>query len=849
MIRRISYICLNKVLIKQKCTLRMSHRVYCSGLGLWKEDISIDIKHAIESHWRTKLYNRPFDDHNTKDKYYVLSMFPYPSGQLHMGHVRVYTISDTMARFYRMNGKNVLHPIGWDAFGLPAENAAIEHNVSAKSWTERNIQNMKKQLYQLSCSFDWDREVTTCSSDYYKWTQYLFLMLFKEGLIYRKYALVNWDPVDNTVLADEQVDDNGCSWRSGAKVLKYFELVNASNIKSLTVWTKHIEKIDEATFIAVTPNSIFHQMEKGNKLNNGFYKLHVKAKNPFTGKLLPIYITDQVEYPPECDCHIGIPNESEVDATFSKTVGLEFEINNMKTGEEYAQIKEDRLRKALEMKIGGYETSSKLKDWLISRQRYWGTPIPIVHCDKCGLVPVPEKDLPVELPKISGALDKTSSPLKDNTEWHKTSCPVCLGAAVRETDTMDTFVDSAWYYLRYIDNKNPNEPFDASKAKQINPVDLYIGGKEHAVLHLYYARFMSYFLYSMGLLSHPEPFKRLLVQGMVMGQSFRVKSSGQYVTEDQVDIIDKKKGKAVLKNSDEPVIMTWEKMSKSKKNGVDPQAMFNDYGTDTTRLLILADVAPTSFRHWTTATFPGILNWQRRLWLTLRDFINHRSNYKEVDFMDPDFIEHETKLFDSRNFYASGATFNYISSHQLSVAISKMQGLTNSLRRAIPPVIAQGLQYERALGCQILLLAPMAPHFASELWSGFTNVPRLELTQRNYGSKNLFLLHMQQNEFDYNKSVFEQRWPDVDLHYNLDLAIKFNGEDHSVIKIPRFKLDVLGEDVALELAKNEKSVSEMLDTLGLRKYTYHVHKGYEAELNLITKFIPKKKKKSKKQVI
>lgn len=417
--------------------------------------------------------------------------------------------------------------------------------------------------------------------------------------------MVNWDPVDNTVLADEQVDDNGCSWRSGAKVEKKllnqwfvkttkfakqllegldnpiledwkdiikmqkhwigecdghtidFELVNASNIKSLTVWTKHIEKIDEATFIAVTPNSIFHQMEKGNKLNNGFYKLHVKAKNPFTGKLLPIYITDQVEYPPECDCHIGIPNESEVDATFSKTVGLEFEINNMKTGEEYAQIKEDRLRKALEMKIGGYETSSKLKDWLISRQRYWGTPIPIVHCDKCGLVPVPEKDLPVELPKISGALDKTSSPLKDNTEWHKTSCPVCLGAAVRETDTMDTFVDSAWYYLRYIDNKNPNEPFDASKAKQINPVDLYIGGKEHgtqlhlylyinisfiyinlisAVLHLYYARFMSYFLYSMGLLSHPEPFKRLLVQGMVMGQSFRVKSSGQYVTEDQVTL-------------------------------------------------------------------------------------------------------------------------------------------------------------------------------------------------------------------------------------------------------------------------------------------------------------------------
>lgn len=343
--------------------------------------------------------------------------------------------------------------------------------------------------------------------------------------------MVNWDPVDNTVLADEQVDENGCSWRSGANVEKKLlnqwfvkttkfakqlyeglddpiledwkdivkmqkhwigecdghtidlELVNASSTQSITLWTKYIERLDEAKFIAVLPNSILDQIEKDKEFGDGYHKLKVQAKNPFTGKHLPIYVTDQIEYALGCDMHIGIPTVSEIDKAFSIHLGLDFEDNTNKNDEEYSRIRKDRVKKALELNIGGFETSSKLKDWLISRQRYWGTPIPIVHCDKCGAVPVPETDLPVELPALIGALDKTSCPLKDNLDWQKSVCPKCSGPALRETDTMDTFVDSSWYFLRYIDDKNLVKPFDEIKAKEINPVDLYIGGKEHGTIY------------------------------------------------------------------------------------------------------------------------------------------------------------------------------------------------------------------------------------------------------------------------------------------------------------------------------------------------------------------------------
>nr|CAD7601834.1 unnamed protein product [Timema genevievae] len=477
----------------------------------YNEDFTLATKHSIENYWKSKLKFPPDDDQ--KPKYYVLSMFPYPSGRLHMGHVRVYTISDTMARFNRMNGKNVIHPMGWDAFGLPAENAAIERSVEPRKWTNQNIDHMKKQMKQLGCSFDWDREVSTCDPSYYHWTQTLFLKLYDSGLVYRKEALVNWDPVDQTVLADEQVDENGCSWRSGAKIEKKllnqwfiratqfakslydglsdpllknwrdiikvqkhwigecdgttfeFELEGIKSETRVNVWTRNPESVLEATFIAVSPGSVLDKL-------------------------------DSEEAMKERVCEI-----------------------------------------ARKKNIGGYPVSSKLRDWLISRQRYWGTPIPMIHCTSCGGVqPVPLKDLPVVLPEIECLASRGQSPLLDATDWLHTKCPKCGGDATRETDTMDTFVDSSWYFLRYLDPHNKEEPFNKERVSKFMPVDLYIGGKEHAVLHLYYARLMNHFLHQVGLVPHREPFRRLLVQGMVKGRSYRVKGTGRYLTEQQVDL-------------------------------------------------------------------------------------------------------------------------------------------------------------------------------------------------------------------------------------------------------------------------------------------------------------------------
>lgn len=552
-------------------------------------------------------------------------MFPYPSGNLHMGHVRVYAISDAMARFHRMNGKNVFHPIGFDAFGLPAENAAIQRNISPADWTKQNISQMRAQLKQLGCSFDWDHELSTCNEDYYKWTQQLFLMLYKDGLAYQNEALVNWDPVDKTVLADEQVDANGCSWRSGAKVEKkllkqwfvrttkfaekllnglsdptlrdwkdiinlqkhwigecngYAFYMNFQNQPlSLRVWTESPEKLlDLNNFIALKTT---HPLRK--VLGEG----DLYVLNPFTNHQMPVVFHDEVEFPEKCDVYLASPHYKESDKTLRASLDLPFQVNDL--------AESDEANRSVVLKIadlfgnGGYKVSSKLQDWLVSRQRCWGTPIPIIHCGVCGAVPVEEKDLPVRLPSVGDSL--------------KCTCPKCGDEnAKRETDTLDTFVDSSWYYLRYLDSANKNKIYDENIIKQFMPVDLYIGGKEHAVLHLYYARFINNFLHSKGLSPHPEPFQRLLVQGMVMGRSFRVKGSGKYLNEDEVEVLDAKKNKAISKETKEPVIMTWEKMSKSKLNGVDPSDMIGEYGTDTTRLIILGDVAPTSHRNWSNAS-------------------------------------------------------------------------------------------------------------------------------------------------------------------------------------------------------------------------------------------------------
>uniref|UniRef100_A0A1B0D600 leucine--tRNA ligase n=1 Tax=Phlebotomus papatasi TaxID=29031 RepID=A0A1B0D600_PHLPP len=795
--------------------------------------ISPETKKVIENHWKECINNAEYKEESSQEKHYVLSMFPYPSGNLHMGHVRVYTISDAMARFFRMCGKNVLHPMGWDAFGLPAENAAIQRGIPAQKWTESNIQNMKSQLEKLGCSFDWSREIATCQPEYYKWTQYLFLRLFREGLAYLREALVNWDPIDETVLADEQVDENGCSWRSGAKVEKrllkqwfirttrfakeLLEGLDSSSledwrdiiklqkhwigdcdgytfdfavvsrhpeqkpaISTLNLWTQKPELLKVTCFVGISPT---HPLA-GNTEN-------FKVMNPFTGQKIPIVVSEDGDFPPGCDAFLGTsttdpgnPNEAE-----------------------------EVLQKAQNLGIGGFPVSSKLKDWLISRQRVWGTPIPIIHCPDCGPVTVPEHSLPVTLQQIQ--------------EEH-VSCPECNNpSARREKDTMDTFVDSSWYFLRFLDAKNNDEIFRKDLARKTMPVDLYIGGKEHAVLHLYYARFMNHFLHSIGLVPQSEPFRRLLVQGMVMGRSFRVKGTGKYLPESEVEILDEKRNKAVEKASRKPVVVTWEKMSKSKLNGVDPEEVFEELGIDTTRLVILGDVAPFSHRNWSRTTFPGLINWQKRLWMTVYDFCLLRQEASSSEMpKDAKFAEEEAKLSDARNYYVKGATFHFRHTHQISVAISKMQGLTNSIRRAPKEVVQFGKEYQRTLGTQIIMLAPLAPHFASELWVRFS-----QGAQKN-------------DAFDFDKDVLQQTWPEVDQEYELDLTAKVNSLELASKKIPRRILDRMTREEASKIALERDEIIKFIGNKKILNTIVEFYPGLEIVVNVIAEKSNRKKESS-----
>ncbi|KAK2577540.1 hypothetical protein KPH14_003624 [Odynerus spinipes] len=790
--------------------------------SLKDDDFDRITKGKIELYWKDKvnqnLYN---EDDTTRDKFYILSMFPYPSGKLHMGHVRVYTISDAVARFYRMKGKNVIHPMGWDAFGLPAENAANEHQIDPKEWTAINIATMREQLNALNYSFDWDREITTCDPKYYRWTQELFLRLFEKGLIYQKEEYVNWDPVDKTVLAEEQVDVNNKSWRSGAKVerklLKQwfirttafakslldglndptlkewrdiikiqknwigdcngvsFEFELVSNItqlpKTINLWTDKPAFVRFAKFVVISPSSVLNQQEYSDDVNAQIRKMKATVINPFTKQELPVFISKELVFPTSRDNYLGIPSASIEDFKFAESVGIQFQRHNIRSHEELQNELNEVLSTAKKWNIGGYPVSCRLKDWLISRQRYWGTPIPIIHCENCGIQPVPRNQLPVMLPKIDPNVAlKGHSTLLNAKEWLQTVCPNCGNHAIREADTMDTFVDSCWYFLRYIDPKNQEEMFSMEKAKKILPVDLYIGGKEHAMLHLYYARFINHFLYEEGLVPTREPFKQLLVQGMVMGRTYQISNTGQYIKESDV-IKDKVNNQYEEKNTGRPVTVTWEKMSKSKHNGIDPLELLEHHGIDTTRLLILADVAPTSHRNWSTDTIPGITNWQHRIWRTLKEFISMREHLSLEELQtaptNPKYVKDDEYMFDSRNYFLKMVTFNITESQQLSVAISRMQGLTNSLRKVCSDCKLKSREYERALATQIIMLAPLAPHLASELWAAFCSIPHHLISRE---------------EVQLDKDVLEQRWPEIDMNYNMTMTVHVNNRSFGTSK-------------------------------------------------------------------
>ncbi|WP_333784998.1 leucine--tRNA ligase [Thermocrinis sp.] len=593
----------------------------------------------IEKKWqeiweREKVYSTK----ESGDKCYVLEMFPYPSGRIHMGHVRNYTIGDALARFLRMKGKNVLHPMGWDAFGLPAENAAIKHGVHPAKWTKENIAYMKKQLQSLGLSYDWDREIATCDPEYYKWNQWIFIKLYERGLVYRKEAEVNWCPNDETVLANEQVIDGRC-WRCSTPVIRkevpswYIKITDYAerlleDLKLLEgkwperviiqqknwigrsegailkffvgdtpieVFTTRPDTVFGATFVVLAPEhpltlslakeggrleeaeAFVKKMKSMSSRERGIQEekegvfLGVYAVNPANGEKIPVWTANYVLYEYGTGAIMCVPAHDQRDYEFAIKYGLpikpvikplEGELPKDKAYEgpgvlinsgQFDRMDSQSAKKAItqwlkERGLGEFKITYKLRDWNISRQRYWGTPIPIIYCDRCGTLTVPEDQLPVLLPE-NVSISGHGNPLAQVEEWVNTTCPKCGGPARRETDTMDTFFDSSWYFLRFCDPKNDKEIFDKEKVDRWMPVDYYIGGIEHAVLHLLYARFFQKFLYDLGLVKDVEPFQRLITQGMVLKRWVSVERFLEFLGLSIEDSIEELKAKIYELNS------------------------------------------------------------------------------------------------------------------------------------------------------------------------------------------------------------------------------------------------------------------------------------------------------------
>ena len=692
-----------------------------------------EIEKEWQKVWEDNKFGKTYDD-SDKPKYYALSMFPYPSGKLHMGHVRNYTITDVIARFKKMHGFNVLHPIGWDSFGLPAENAAIQHNENPEKWTDENISYMKMQLKKLGLMYDWDREVATCKPDYYKWTQWLFLQLYKKGLAYKKEAAVNWCDKCATVLANEQVIDGKC-WRCDSvvekkylsqwflKITDYAEVL-LKDIDKLEGWPDSVKtmqrnwigksqgailkfKVKEIdgmeipvyttrpdtvygiTYLVVAPE--YHDIEKlttpeqkeaveayranarkmteierlsTERVKTGV-PLGTHAINPFNGEEFPLWTADYalVEY--GTGAVMAVPTHDERDFDFAKKYNLPMKVviqnpenpsdckdaaytdpGVLVNSEEFSGMENEKAKKAITQKAvdGGYgefKTQYRLRDWLISRQRYWGAPIPIVYCEKCGPQPVPEDQLPVKLPEDVDFKVVGKSPILTSKTFLETTCPVCGGKATRETDTMDTFICSSWYYLRYADAKNSNAPFSKELVNKWLPVDQYVGGIEHAILHLLYSRFFTKALKDLGLLDFDEPFKNLLTQGMVLKDG--------------------------------------SKMSKSKGNTVDPDEIFENYGADTARLFILSDSPPARDFDWSDAGVEGCYKFLNRVW---RLYASQQQNLI-LDYKLPEDVSSLSKenndLVRTTHIAIKGITQDISNEFQFNTVISKYREFVNAI--------------------------------------------------------------------------------------------------------------------------------------------------------------------------
>ena len=799
------------------------------------------IEKQAQQHWEdrqafhaTEQSDKPQSD---RPKYYCLSMFPYPSGKLHMGHVRNYTIGDVLSRYHRMKGYNVMQPMGWDAFGLPAENAAMANNVPPAAWTYSNIAYMKQQLKSLGLGIDWSREVTTCKPDYYRWEQWLFTRLFKKGIIYNKTASVNWDPVDHTVLANEQVID-GRGWRSGALVEKrdipmYFfritqyadELLQgldtldgwpeqvktmqanwigksygceigfriegrvlssaASDPQSpllnpvLKVYTTRADTIMGVTFVAVAAEhplaahaaqsnkklaAFIEECKQGSVAEADIATMEKKGMptgitvtHPLTGEQIPVWVGNYVLMGYGEGAVMAVPAHYERDFHFARTYGLPIkqaisprpqageglgvrDVFTTEAWQEWYSDKEqgvcvnsgkydglnyeqavDAIAADLKAKgLGEKKVQFRLRDWGISRQRYWGCPIPIIHCPSCGDVPVPDDQLPVVLPE-NVVPDGAGSPLAKMPEFYECNCPRCGGKARRETDTMDTFVESSWYYARYSSPDCSTGMVDKARAQHWLPVDQYIGGIEHAILHLLYARFFHKLMRDEGLVQGDEPFKNLLTQGMVVAPTFyRDDTAGrkQWINPAEVELATDARGRpvsATLRADGQPVIIGGtEKMAKSKNNGVDPQAIIDEYGADTARLFMMFAAPPEQSLEWSDAGVEGAFRFLKRVWKAAHDHVElgvvtaYRNGELSAAAKALRLQLHQTiaKVDDDMG---RRKTFN--------TAIAANMELLNALAKFDEQTPVARSIVQEVLEAIALMLNPIVPHLCQTLWS------------------------------------------------------------------------------------------------------------------------------------
>ena len=778
--------------------------------------------HDIEAKWQKYWEeNKTFKVEMDKDKpkSYVLEMFPYPSGNLHMGHVRNYSIGDVIARFRTMKGFNVLHPMGWDSFGMPAENAAIKHNIPPKKWTLENIANMTRQLKALGLSYDWDREVTTCKEDYYKWTQWFFELFYKRGLAVKKESAVNWCDTCNTVLANEQVIDGKC-WRCDHEVVKkdlsqwFFKITDYADelLKDLDLlpgWPERVKTMQHnwigrseglefsfeipalndtvavyttrpdtaygVTFMALAAEhplikKICENNPKADEINAFCERVRNQSEiertssesekegvftgvyciNPFTGRKVEIWVTNYVLYDYGTGAVMGVPTGDQRDWMFADKygiekivticpVGKELKLEEMTcayeekegmlvnsgefTGMEMHKAMSAIMDKAEAEGFGKRRVNYRLRDWLISRQRYWGAPIPIIYCPHCGEVLVPEDQLPVRLPEDVSFTAGAKSPLATSEEFVHCKCPKCGADATRETDTMDTFLCSSWYYLRYTDAHNDKLPFDKELNNYWGPVDQYIGGIEHAILHLLYSRFFVKVLRDAGLVDYDEPFSNLLTQGMV--------------------------------------IKDGAKMSKSLGNVVSPEEILSKYGADTARLFILFAAPPERELEWSDQGVEGSFRFLNRIWRIVQAFEAVLAQ-KVTEYDHSNLNEADKDLRRVLHSSIKKVTNDIETRFNLNTAISTMMELVNALyayKEAAKEPNA-GLIYE-AISDLIKMMSPFVPHITEELWRG---------------------------AIDANSSVHEQSWPECDEEAlkvdNVEIVLQVNGKVRGRLTVP-----------------------------------------------------------------